>query len=234
MILRDSARILGATWDLTELSDLSDSPDQVLFVSERTLNILANLAQNEVGFYGKYIGETLNGGLVRVIDDDDSEAEDVDRIAQNFGLEVIPVGNWIAPSGAIAVRTAATQSIPNTTVTKVVFDDVNYDPEGIFDLTNDWAIIPQTAYYQVGIRLIWSPNTVGARVIHAYLNGGLYLLSACMASPAGYTAQELNQTVLLSEGQKIEVYAQQTSGAALTIGNLGLLMNSTLSIFRIG
>lgn len=91
MATRDAKRAGGSLMDIARLSSLPDDDCYVLLVSSRTLYLLANYADNEVNYLGRYIKEFLPGGLVDTVEAGDPEEELVLEIANQFGLEVIPV-----------------------------------------------------------------------------------------------------------------------------------------------
>jgi hypothetical protein len=107
--IREASRIHGAIWDVTKLSGLSESECHVLFVSARTLYILANLAENEVNWYSRYYSAVFDGGYVDTVEAGDPEVELVDRIANNFRLEVISVNCDLLP--VLEQLVAATEDI---------------------------------------------------------------------------------------------------------------------------
>lgn len=91
MSIRQEAHIKGSVHDVARLSALSGDDCHVLLVSSRTLYLLANFAMLEVDFLGRYAKDIFDGGLVDVVDSGDTEEVLVREIANNFGLEVIPV-----------------------------------------------------------------------------------------------------------------------------------------------
>jgi len=109
MALRQRSRIAGAVQDVARLQELPGDDCNVLFVSSRTLYLLANLAQKEVGWLGRYVVEFLDGGWVETVEEDTVEAEFVGTVANNFGLEVIPMTCDLV--GAINAQTAMLASL---------------------------------------------------------------------------------------------------------------------------
>ena len=91
MTLRQSSRIAGSVQDLDRLDGLSDQPLKVLLVSDRTLYLLANFAANDTRIYSRYAKSYGDGDFYQAVEEDDTEADLVDEIANRFGLEVQPV-----------------------------------------------------------------------------------------------------------------------------------------------
>ena len=91
MSIRYAERVNGAYHDVARLQSLAADDCHVLFVSSRTLYLLANFADKEVNFVGRYVKEYLNGGLIDTVERGDAEEETALEIANRFGLEVIPV-----------------------------------------------------------------------------------------------------------------------------------------------
>lgn len=91
MSIRQASQIKGSIHDVTRLSALSGDDCHVLFVSSRTLYLLANFATQDVDFLSRYAKDIYDGGLVDIVDGGDAEEVLVREIANNFGLEVIPV-----------------------------------------------------------------------------------------------------------------------------------------------
>ncbi len=76
---------------MTKLSGLPDDDCHILFVSSRTLYLLANYAQNEVNFLGRYAKSFEDGGFYTAVEEGDAQEIDVLEIANRFALEVQPV-----------------------------------------------------------------------------------------------------------------------------------------------
>lgn len=91
MGLKDANRANGSIQDVTKLTGLPDDDCHILFVSSRTLYLLANYAQNEVSYLGRYAKSFEDGGLYAAVDPGDAQEIDVLEIANRFALEVQPV-----------------------------------------------------------------------------------------------------------------------------------------------
>ena len=91
MARRKGERINGAIFDYNHITTLSDIDCHVLLVSSRTLYLLQNIALEEPGYYGRYITAQYDGQDVETVDKGDPETVTIDRVAEQFRLEVIPV-----------------------------------------------------------------------------------------------------------------------------------------------
>ena len=98
MSIRQETQIKGSVHDVARLSALSGDDCHVLFVSSRTLYLLANYATLDVDFLGRYAKGFLDGGVIDVVDSGDAEEVLVRQVANNFGLEVIPVCDDLIPA----------------------------------------------------------------------------------------------------------------------------------------
>jgi hypothetical protein len=91
MSLKDANRAKGSIQDVTKLTGLSSDAGHILCVSERTLYLLANYAQNEVAYLGRYAKSFADGGMYSAVEEGDAQEIDVLEIANRFALEVQPV-----------------------------------------------------------------------------------------------------------------------------------------------
>ncbi|MDX9856100.1 MAG: hypothetical protein RBS86_04795, partial [Candidatus Moranbacteria bacterium] len=66
----------------------------------------------------------------------------------------------------------SSQSIPNSTWTKIALDSKKYDPENCFDLTNNRFIAPVSGYYSFKCSAGFSTYT-GRILLGLYKNGSL-------------------------------------------------------------
>lgn len=98
MSIRQEAHIKGSVHDVARLAALSGDDCHVLFVSSRTLYLLANYATGEVDYLARYAKDIYDGGLIDTVDPGDIEETLVREIANNFGLEVIPVCDDLIPA----------------------------------------------------------------------------------------------------------------------------------------
>lgn len=90
--LRDARSVSGSVHDIEALRALQSSDCNALFVSSRTLYLLANLAQLDINFKSRFASEFLPGGQYIVVDPAGSDGDLVDEIINNFRLEVYDMG----------------------------------------------------------------------------------------------------------------------------------------------
>jgi len=104
---RQRAVVRDAVQDLGHLEDLSDAPDLLLLVSERTLYVLQNLAISEIANSGRYATELLTQGYVPVREEDPEyalfksvrdaaqlEILEVPMAGPIYGIQSTEVVNW--------------------------------------------------------------------------------------------------------------------------------------------
>jgi len=234
MALRDGNRIPGSVHDLAATLALSDVADQVIFVSPRTLRLLGDLAEVDVKILSRYVKSYLAGGMVDVVEDEDTEAEDVDEIANRFGVEVVPVGIYQQPWISSAYRAAATQTIANDTFTNVNLDTLADDIGEAFSLATDGVIIPTDGLYLIVGRVVWAGNPTGARELRIR-NTGTEIVQTRTTSPgSGLYIQEVSHVQRFAADDNIDLNCRQTSGAALNLVQWFGVMNNSLSVCRLG
>lgn len=118
-----------------------------------------------------------------------------------------------------AYMTTADQVIPDTTVTKVVFNAETFDTQNEFDKTTNYRFTALKAgYYRVSIQVGWDANATGVRILYLYRNGASISTNSYSGVPTDQRwSQFLVDIIYLTVGQYLEVYVKQTSG-----GNLNL------------
>jgi hypothetical protein len=115
----------------------------------------------------------------------------------------------------------ATQSIPDTTVTKVVWEVNDFASEITWDSSSNRFIIRRAGSYLVTASIAYLSTTAN---IHyrtlTYKNGAEYNRFTALASNSG--TQEITATVTdtldLLKGDYIEIYTQHLSGSSKNIG----------------
>jgi hypothetical protein len=234
MALRDGNRIPGSVHDLTATLALSDVADQVLFVSPRTLRLLANLAEVDVKILSRYAKNYLPGGMIDVVEDEDTEAEDVDEISNRFGIEVMPVGIYQPPWVSSAKRAAATQTVANNVFTRVDLDTLVDDEGEAFSLSTDGVIVPTDGFYSVLGRVVWAGNATGIRTISIYLTGVEIASFQLAAVTTSAIVIEINHHQRFAADDNIQLYCRQNSGGNLDLVQFGVGLNNFLSVYRLG
>jgi len=235
MSLRDSSRMSGSVQDLVRLDALSDDPNKVLFVSDRTLYLLANFAGDDVYRLDRYAKEFIGGDWFFSVDPEDStEVELVNDIANNFGLEVVPVGAYQPPWMSSAYRAASTQTIPNNTFTKVDFDTLEDDTHSAFSLSTNGVIVASDGYYQAIGRVAWAGSSTGIRTLSLYVNGTEFISTQMGSGTTGSLVQQISHSRLFDADDNIELYCRQNTGGDLNLTLFLAAMNNSLSVYRLG
>jgi len=234
MTLRDGNRTPGSVHDLTATLALSDVADQVLFVSPRTLRLLGDLAEVDVKVYSRYAKSYLDGGMIDAVEDEDSDAVDVDEVANRFGIEVVPVGAYQIPWVSSAKRVAATQTIANNTFTRVDLDTLVDDVGEAFSLSTDGVIVPTDGFYSVLGRIVWAGNATGIRTLSIYKNGAEIASFQLAAVTTSAIVIEINHHQRFSADDNIQLYCRQNSGGNLDLVQFGVGLNNFISVYRLG
>jgi hypothetical protein len=132
-------------------------------------------------------------------------------------------------SRARAYRSGSTQSIPDSTWTKIQFNAENYDEKSEFDSTTNYRFTAkEDGFYQVNSRTRYTITAAAANnylSIAIYVNGTAYAYGNNLAvgTSAGNTdiysnnAPVVSDVVYLTAGQYIEIFTYQNSGAARVI-----------------
>lgn len=217
MTLRNSARIGGSVQDVVRLQALSDEANNVLFVSDQILYLLANYAQREVQFYSRYAKEFLDGDFYQSVEEDDPEAEFVDDLANRFGVEVIPV-TYNPPLMCLMYKAGSAQTVSNNTSTQVTFDTLGVDNGAINDLANSAIVFQRAGFVTAHARVVWQINSTGIRQLVLNLNGNT-LEPDRKAPLAGSfnTIHEINAQFEAQEGDTLKLFCYQNSGGNLDI-----------------
>lgn len=80
-------RVGGSIHELSTLQGLGTDPCNVLFVSDQVMYLLANYAEKDIRFYGRYAVSWPNNNQAYVVDPDDPETEFIDRLVEDFQLQ---------------------------------------------------------------------------------------------------------------------------------------------------
>lgn len=216
--LTHGERRSGSIQDLAKLLSLDDTPGKVLLVSDRTLYLLANLAMDEVRQYSAYAISYGDADLYFAVEYEDSEATDVDEIANNFGLEVIPVDN-IRPIYSLAgALTSASSTVADATITTLPLSTLDAIPTELLTYESGVFTVVRSGRMLLNARATWQGNATGLRQLYVYINGAFVAYSLDLPGHTTPWTQEINIGPYLNAGQTIEFKVRQTSG-----GNLLLL-----------
>lgn len=145
------------------------------------------------------------------------------------------------PSGATGPGAAAfmgaraissiTQTVPNNTLTAVLFESEGsggYDTNSIHSTSSNTSRftvpIGGAGYWTGSFGTGWDTNATNNRYIMWYLNGAIIPGSQSHATPtaSGKEMQSTLPTILLADGDYVEVYVYQDSGGTRIIGSATL------------
>lgn len=231
MALRRSDQIAGSLQDVAILSSLPDDDTNVLFVSSRTLYLLANLSEKEVWNYRSYFTEALDGGLVRTVEPDDTEAEFVDEVANRFALEVIPVDDIRPIISSTMYKTTGPQTIATGSQTRIVFEAEDSDPNNQAYPDLDYFVPQRAGRYLVTGRVNWASSGTGVRYLIVRRNGDNIAVKMNLPPSGLNFSQEITMTGIFNAGDIIELNVIQNTGSNLDIVyNSAQLLGNSFSL----
>lgn len=142
------------------------------------------------------------------------------------GHDLEDVGGIYAPGQTRChVFNSQVQSIPNAAWTNVVFDSEISDVGGMFSVVNPSRItFPVAGVYLIVADLIFPANATGLRYIAINLNGSI---QTHITIVPGMSVDHRLHTVALyarSDGEWIEIQAQQSSGGPLSISGASVVV----------
>lgn len=130
-----------------------------------------------------------------------------------------PVGQ--PASGARAYRNA-NQTIPDTTLTAVLWPVEDYDTDAYHSTVTNTSrfTVPLAGKYEVGATVKWDSNTAGTRAVYVVVNGVTGTRRAGVLNPASAGLVQSVSTVLdLAANDYVEFYVQQDSGAGRDVAS---------------
>ena len=132
----------------------------------------------------------------------------------------------------IIAETTADQSIPQTTATKVTFNDEKLDTLGEFDpATNYRFTATKAGNYKIHASLTWTTAGNGERIIIFIYKGGSEIRrTEVLPGAAGSCNTSVSANVIMAVGNYIEIYVWHTGAASNLQGGYG---SSWLDISRI-
>ena len=141
-------------------------------------------------------------------------------------LTVNEVNNYIMDYHAPALCiTAGTQSIPNGSTTKVVFNAQIYDLYDMWDVSDpDDIYTKEDGIWTILARITWATNPTGYRIAQI---GGTIFPSICNQIVAASVLYQENGLVLMTHidaSYPIQLVLNQNSGGALNISWAQLIM----------
>lgn len=120
------------------------------------------------------------------------------------GVGVSKGSNQVIPSGGFHWVTWTQEDFDTDSMANLGTDDINVS-------------VPQAGTYQITANLNYEGDSVGARGIVIYLNGGFLFVEYCLPVGVLESACDLTRSVTLAAGDEIGVKAYQTAGHDLDI-----------------
>ena len=127
---------------------------------------------------------------------------------------------WLSsPVRCRAEALSTNQSIANSTVTAVTWNAESYDTANMHSTTTNPTriTIPNPGTYAISANLWWSASAAGYRQIWLYKNGSSLGLYGQAPGVGAATSMSLYDELPFVAGDYVEVWVEQSSGAALTI-----------------
>lgn len=127
---------------------------------------------------------------------------------------------------------SGSQSLSNTTYTKIQLNNVGFDTHGAFDSATNYRYTAQVpGYYLVTGSIRFAVNATGSRYVNVYKNGSLSFYSQSGGYSADETVMQTTDRVFLNAGDYLELYGYQSSGGSLNVA--GDINGTYLSVNRI-
>jgi hypothetical protein len=119
------------------------------------------------------------------------------------------------------VRSTATQSIPNSTVTALSFNTVDANSGGVFAASQPTRLTaPVAGTYLITACVAWANDAVGSRQLWVQLNGSTSLVGVFERPAADNTLQQnVATTYHLNAGDYVSAAVWQNSGSPLDSWN---------------
>ncbi len=119
----------------------------------------------------------------------------------------------------VKLRLAADQSIPNTTVTKLSWDVVEFQRGSIYSGANPTRLTaPVTGKYRVITNIEWKSNSTGERTSGVTLSaGGVRMDFQSQGSINGGGNLSGTGLIFLNGGEYLEVHVYQSSGGSIKV-----------------
>ena len=120
---------------------------------------------------------------------------------------------------AFSAYNSSTQSVSNSTSTKLVCNTELFDTSNAFDSTTNYRFTPQVAgYYQINVSGYGFPSAVGVVSMQIWKNGAYSLTKTEVANTnAGPQISCSSLIYLNGSTDYVEFYAFQSSGGSLTM-----------------
>ena len=111
------------------------------------------------------------------------------------------------------------QSIPDTTITKIEYDDVDYDTLSNYDTTNFGFTVPHDGYYNVNAGLMtesvaWTAGQYGIIYIYKDDSSVSQYLEEIDANVTKYLNLPISDTIKASKGELINIRFWHNKGSS--------------------
>lgn len=138
--------------------------------------------------------------------------------------------NWLSAPPRCRVYATAAQSIPNSSITAVLFPIETYDSTGtMHSTTSNTSRLYSTVagLFAVNMSATFNANSTGVRQIVLYKNGAQLANSVNVSQAANGSTFTLTayDEVQMSTSDYLECWVVQTSGAALNINTIPSFMS---------
>lgn len=151
----------------------------------------------------------------------------VSKVAQGSALYLLRTNSgatapeWFRPPSVRAYNTA-TQSISNTTETRVLFNNEHWDTDGIHStsVSTGALTVPIPGMWLVGAQVQWEANATGGRDVRVYHSPtGKIVAYATIPAPSASYNPGMNVSAIMScaANDVFELFVYQDSGGALNI-----------------
>ena len=139
----------------------------------------------------------------------------------NTGTVITTASTFGGTGPAFSAYMSATQSISNTTITKIVFNTENFDTNSNYD-TSTYRFTPTVAgYYQFSARIATPTSGTGITYIYIGKNNdtGLGLNSAVGNNAGGLTVSTSGILYMNGSTDYVEAFTYQSTGGSATMGS---------------
>jgi hypothetical protein len=134
----------------------------------------------------------------------------------------VDMAPFVIPSCSIRVSRNTTQTISNNTVTKVQYDDEDWDPDLVYDPTTNYRYQPNVArLYDIDAKVLWSSFGGGSpftAVIYIYKNGAEFD-RVQLFSNGTFSSTVSSKVPLNGTTDYVEIYVLQITGGNTDISN---------------
>jgi hypothetical protein len=215
-ILSDNNRYRSVN-DLARIVLQSDTPDQVVLLSERSLGILNNLAEREINDYRRYASAFGDGDTYYPVESDSTDAETVDSLINNIRLELIPVSDIRPIYSLTGSLTTSTSGIAHDTITDLPVTTIDALPAEIITYTSGEFTVVRSGRYTLSMAVYWAAHATGYRQCRIELNGTLVGLAFQIPGVAQVFTQGLTISPYLFAGDTFRFRVRQTSTTTLNV-----------------